>query len=259
MADALITIRNVHKSFDGKAVLRGVSLEVSAGQTLCIIGESGCGKTVLLKHVIGLIQPDAGEVIFDGHDLSSASEKQLVKLRTRFGMVFQGAALFDSLNIAENVAFPLREHARMGEREMAEVVGRKLAQVGLAGIQLKMPAELSGGMKKRVALARAIALDPEVILYDEPTTGLDPIMADVINELILRTQRTMNATSIVVTHDMTSAYKVSDRIVMLHGGEIIADGTPEDIQNTRDATVRQFIKGQAGDRIEAYSNAGSKP
>jgi len=256
--DALIVLRDVHKSFNGIPVLRGVSLRIRAGQTFCVIGESGCGKTVLLKHIIGLIPPDEGQVLFDGNDLASASAKDMVKLRMRFGMVFQGGALFDSLTVGENVAFPLHEHAHLDEETVRRRVAEKLSLVGLAGIEDKRPAELSGGMKKRVALARAIALDPEVVLYDEPTTGLDPIMADVINELILRAHDRAKTTSIVVTHDMVSAYKVADHIVMLNEGRIIIDGTPEEIRNTDNALVRQFIEGQAGDRIEPSSNVGSR-
>jgi len=256
--DALIVLQDVHKSFNGSPVLRGVSLRVRAGQTFCVIGESGCGKTVLLKHIIGLIAPDHGQVFFDGNDLTRASAKEMVRLRMRFGMVFQGGALFDSLTVGENVAFPLHEHARLDEETVRRRVAEKLSLVGLAGVEDKRPAELSGGMKKRVALARAIALDPEVVLYDEPTTGLDPIMADVINELILRAHDRTQTTSIVVTHDMVSAYKVADHIVMLHEGKIVIDGTPDEIRNTDNALVRQFIEGQAGDRIEPSSNVGGK-
>ena len=251
---ALISLRDVHKSFGTTPVLRGVSLEVTAGQTLCIIGESGCGKTVLLKHIIGLLRPDRGQVLYDGHDLATIPEKLLARVRTHFGMVFQSGALFDSLTVAENVAFPLREHARLGASAVAERVAGKLSLVGLRGIETKRPAELSGGMQKRVALARAVALDPEVVLYDEPTTGLDPIMADVINELIIRARDHLKTTSIVVTHDMTSASKVADRIVMLHEGEIIIDGTPDAIHRTTDPVVRQFIEGRAGTHIAARNH-----
>ena len=247
--DALIRLEDVHKSFNGHAVLKGVSLDVHAGETLCIIGESGCGKTVVLKHIIGLLAPDSGRVIFDGTDLSGATAPERSKIRTRFGMVFQGGALFDSLTVGENVAFPLREHTKLGEQEVLRRVSEKLARVGLEGIESKRPAELSGGMRKRVALARAIALDPEVVLYDEPTTGLDPIMSDVINELIVRTHDTLKTTSVVVTHDMTSVYKVANRIVMLHDGVIVAEGTPDRIRASADPVVRQFIEGRAGSRM----------
>jgi phospholipid/cholesterol/gamma-HCH transport system ATP-binding protein len=257
--DALITLRDVHKSFRGNPVLRGLSLDVKSGETLCVIGGSGCGKTVMLKLVIGLLRPDEGHVFFDGQDLAEVAPRELAKLRTRIGMVFQGSALFDSLTVGENVAFPLREHTDLDEEAIRSRVAEKLSLVGLAGIEETKPAELSGGMKKRVALARAAALDPEVLLYDEPTTGLDPIMADVINELIIRTRDTLKTTSIVVTHDMTSAYRVADRIAMLHEGQVIIDGTPEEIRLTHDPVVRQFIEGHAGSLVQEPTSAGSHP
>jgi phospholipid/cholesterol/gamma-HCH transport system ATP-binding protein len=253
----IISLRDVYKSFNHLEVLRGISLDVHRGETLAVIGGSGCGKTVMLKHMIGLIRPDRGEVLFEGKDLAKLTAKELVEVRTRFGMVFQGSALFDSLTVGENVAFPLREHTKFDEKTIGERVAEKLALVGLEGIEEKTPGELSGGMKKRVALARAIALEPEVVLFDEPTTGLDPIMADVINELILRTQETMETTSVVVTHDMKSCYKVADRIVMMHEGKLIIDGSPKEIQNTDNPVVRQFIEGHAGEFI-APAGAGSK-
>lgn len=257
--DAFILLLDVHKAFEGVPVLRGVTLEVHAGETLCVIGESGCGKTVLLKHIIGLLHPEQGHVMFDGNDLAGISSKKMVKLRTCFGMVFQGGALFDSLTVGENVAFPLREHTRWDEAAIHARVIEKLSLLGMAGAEDRKPAELSGGMQKRVALARAIALEPDVVLYDEPTTGLDPIMADVINELIIRTHDHLKTTSIVVTHDMVSARKVADRVVMLHEGKVIIEGTPAEIQNSDNPVVRQFIEGRAGDRIASLSNTGSKP
>jgi len=257
--DALIRLEDVHKAFDGVGVLNGVTLDIHGGETLCVIGESGCGKSVLLKHVIGLMYPDRGRVLFDGSDLARLLGKEMVEVRTHFGMVFQGGALFDSLTVGENVAFPLREHTDLDDEAIRERVHEKLSLVGLSGAQEKRPAELSGGMQKRVALARAIALEPRVVLYDEPTTGLDPIMADVINELIIRAHDALKTTSIVVTHDMVSAGKVADRIAMLHGGRIIIDGSPEEIQNTDNPIVRQFVEGQAGDRIEQLSHMGDNP
>ena len=257
--NVLISLQDVHKSFGSLHVLRGLTLEVNRGETLCIIGESGCGKSVLLKHVIGLIHPDRGRVLFDGTDLARASAKEMVRIRTRFGMVFQAGALFDSLTIGENVAFPLREHTHLDDEAIHRRVAEKLSLVGLAGTEEKRPAEVSGGMQKRVALARAIALEPDVVLYDEPTTGLDPIMADVINELIIRAHDALKTTSIVVTHDMVSVYKVADRIVMLHDGKLIAGGTPDEIRNTSDPAVRQFIEGRAGDRIEQLIHVGDNP
>jgi phospholipid/cholesterol/gamma-HCH transport system ATP-binding protein len=241
----LISIRNIYKSFNDLQVLSDVSLEIGRGETVVVIGESGCGKTVLLKHMIGLLKPDLGEVFFDGEDIARMNEKELNQVRRRFGMLFQGAALFDSLNVFENVGFALREHTKESEEKIRQIVREKLALVGLEGIEDKMPLELSGGMKKRVGLARAIVLEPEVILYDEPTTGLDPVRGDTINELILKMHHTLKVTTVAVTHDMKSAYKIADRIAMLHQGKIIAEGTPEEIKNTRDEIVARFIEGRA--------------
>jgi len=245
----LIRCQDLYKSFNSLEVLIGLDLEVVRGETLVIIGESGCGKSVLLKHLIGLLRPDRGQVYFAGTDITRLSEHELVPIRTRFGMLFQGSALFDSLSVGENVAFALREHRRLPEAEVRRIVAEKLGLVGLPDIEEKMPSELSGGMQKRVALARAIALDPEVILYDEPTTGLDPLHADDINDLIIHTQRTVQATTIIVTHDIVSACRVADRIVMLFGGRIVAGGTPEEILNSTVREVREFIRGRTGDRL----------
>lgn len=242
---SLIRLEDVEKAYNGTAVLRGVTLDVYPGETLCVIGGSGCGKTVTLKHMIGLERPDAGRVMFDGRDLSAVPTKEMPKLRARFGMVFQGGALFDSLDVGENVAFPLREHTHYSDADVRARVAEKLKLVGLAGIESKMPAELSGGMRKRVALARAIALDPEVVLYDEPTTGLDPITADVINELIVRAERALHTTSVVVTHDMASVDKVADRVVMLHEGRVVFEGTSDEIRASQDPVVRRFIEGRS--------------
>ena len=242
---ALIKLEDLHKSYNGTPVLRGVTVEVFKGETLCIIGGSGCGKTVTLKHIIGLERPDAGRVLFDGRDLSELSTEEMTRVRMRFGMVFQGGALFDSLDVGENVAFPLREHTHYSDPDIRRRVGEKLALVGLAGAESKMPVELSGGMKKRVALARAIALDPEVVLYDEPTTGLDPVTADVINELIVRAERVLQTTSVVVTHDMASVNKVADRVVMLYEGRVLIEGTTEQIHASADPIVRRFIEGRS--------------
>lgn len=236
---------NVHKAFGAQRVLRGVDLALRAGETTVVIGESGAGKSVILKHMVGLLRPDHGEVRFRGERVDRMNTGQLDRLRERFGFLFQLGALFDSLTVAENIAFPVTEHTRRSRAEVSRIVSEKLRMVGLDGIQGKRPAELSGGQKKRVALARAIALDPEVVLYDEPTTGLDPVRADVINELILKLKRELGVTGVVVTHDMASARKVGDRVIMLHDGRFIFDGTPDDLATSRDERVRRFVEGRA--------------
>jgi len=246
--DGVIILKNIIKKFGSKVVLDNVSLTVEKGKTTVIIGPSGCGKTVLIKHLILLLRPTSGEVFFKGERIDNLRERRLNKVRTHYGFLFQGGALFDSLSVFENIIFPLRQHSRITDwKQVEELVKSKLAMVGLDGYQNYYPANLSGGQRKRVALARAIALDPEVILYDEPTTGLDPIRSDIINELILKLQRELNVTSVVVTHDMTSAYKVADRIIMLHNGKIIADGDADHIRNHPHPTVQHFIKGQVDD------------
>jgi len=248
--DVLIRMQDVWKNFDGLEVLRGVTLAVERGETIVIIGESGCGKSVTLKLIIGILKPDRGRVVFDHLDMSGMSDTDLATVSRRFGMVFQGSALFDSLTVRENVAFGLQRHTNYSEEKANRIVTEKLRLVGLSGVEDKLPGELSGGMKKRVAIARATALDPEVMLYDEPTTGLDPIMADVVNELILRVQKNERTTSVVVTHDMKSAYKIGTHIAMLYHGRIIQVGTPAEIQNTANPVVAQFIHGEARERIE---------
>jgi phospholipid/cholesterol/gamma-HCH transport system ATP-binding protein len=246
----MISIRGLKKSFAGKPVLQGVDLDIHDGESLTIIGRSGCGKSVLLKHIIGLIQPDEGTITIDGEELHSGSQEQLYKIRRKFGILFQGSALFDSMTVEENIALALREHELMPEPEIQSAVKETLSMVGLPGIEDLKPAELSGGMKKRVGLARAIALQPKYIMYDEPTTGLDPIMADIINEMIIQLNEKLSVTTVVVTHDMVSTYKVSTRIVMLHRGIIIHSGTPEETRNTKDPVVRQFIEGNAEGPIQ---------
>lgn len=257
-SQALICLRNLEVHFGHQKVLRHINLEVPRGQTLAVIGESGCGKTVLLKTIIGLIRPTSGTVSFDGRNLGDLNPDQLATTRTRFGFVFQQAALFDSLTIGQNVAFPLRRHTDYEEDEIREIVVTRLAEVGLpANIVTKKPAELSGGMRKRVGLARALAMEPEVVLYDEPTTGLDPIMSDIINELILSTRRQHPVAGIVVTHDMRTAQKVADRVVMLYPlsrleeeeSQVLYDGRPQDIENAPDPRVSQFVRGEARDRL----------
>jgi phospholipid/cholesterol/gamma-HCH transport system ATP-binding protein len=254
----LIEARGLHVSFGRQRVLRDINLKVPRGQTLAIIGESGCGKTVLLKTIIALVAPTAGQILLEGQDLSGLNEKQLTQQRIRFGFLFQGAALFDSMTVMQNVAFPLRQHRKTSDREIHDAVLARLKEVGLPEeVVTKKPAELSGGMRKRVALARALAMRPEMMLYDEPTTGLDPIMSDVINQLILRTQRRHPVTSIVVTHDMRTTAEVADRVVMLYPlgdigpdeNQIIFDGTPQQLKNSSDRRVEQFVLGRAGDRL----------
>lgn len=241
----MIRVEQVFKTFGGKPVLQGVDLTIPDGQALTIIGRSGCGKSVLLKHLIGLIEPDRGRVVVDGKDLTGLRYDELADVRRQFGMLFQMAALFDSMTVGENVGLALREHTRLSSADIAARVAEKLALVGLPGIEGLKPASLSGGMRKRVGLARAIAMEPRYVLYDEPTTGLDPVTADAINVLIRDLQQKLGITSIVVTHDMKSAEYVSDRLCMLHEGRIIFDGTFAEVQATPDPIVRQFITGSS--------------
>jgi phospholipid/cholesterol/gamma-HCH transport system ATP-binding protein len=246
--NGIIVVKNLTKTFGDNVVLDNISLSIEKGKTTVIIGPSGCGKTVLIKNFIVLLRPSSGEVYFKDRRIDNLPEKELNGIRTHYGFLFQGGALFDSLSVAENIMFPIRQHYNVTDRRQVEdVVKAKLAMVGLDGFQNYYPAKLSGGQKKRVALARAIALNPEVILYDEPTTGLDPIRADIINELILKLQRELGATTVVVTHDMTSAYKIADRIIMLHDGKIIADGDADHIRNHPHPVVQQFITGQVSE------------
>jgi phospholipid/cholesterol/gamma-HCH transport system ATP-binding protein len=254
----MLEVDHVSVRFGSQQVLRDITLSIGAAETVVILGESGCGKTVLLKTLIGLVKPSAGEIRFEGKSLSRLSDRQLAHLRTRYGFVFQGAALFDSLSIFENIAFPLREHTRIPESQVSAIVDDLLAEVGLPrSAAAKKPVQLSGGMRKRAGLARALALEPPVVLYDEPTTGLDPIMSDVINELIMRVRSRENVTSVVVTHDMTSARKVADRIVMLYPvsrlepdePQVVFDGTPDELDHSDDPRIRQFVEGRAGARL----------
>jgi phospholipid/cholesterol/gamma-HCH transport system ATP-binding protein len=241
----MITIKNLWRNFNDNKVLKGLNLTIESGSTVVVIGRSGCGKSVLLKHIIGLLRPDKGEVGIDGRDIWAIKPREFDEIRKRMNMVFQGGALFDSLSVGENVGFELIEHDLMSEHEIYDRVEESLSLVGLSGIERLMPAELSGGMRKRVALARAICTRPDILLYDEPTTGVDPITADSINELIISMHDKLKVTSIVVTHDMKSAYKVADKIAMLYQGQIIAEGTPEEIQHTSHPIVYQFINGLA--------------
>jgi phospholipid/cholesterol/gamma-HCH transport system ATP-binding protein len=241
----MIEIVNLHKSFGKNHVLRGVNLSVEKGESMVVIGGSGSGKSVLLKHIIGILKPDDGNVRIDGIDITTLKENDLYEARKKFGMLFQMAALFDSMTVWENVGFSLLRAKKMTPAKVRAVATEKLRLVGLVGVEDLMPSELSGGMKKRVGLARAIAHEPEILLYDEPTTGLDPIMADAINDLIIEMKQRLQVTSIAITHDMNSAYKIADRISMLYEGKIVETGTPEEIKSTQNALVRQFITGSA--------------
>ena len=238
----MIEIINLHKSFGEKEVLRGVNLQISEGETLGIIGRSGCGKSVLLKHIVGLLDPDSGKVIIEGQDITTLGETELFKIRTKFGFLFQGAALFDSLNVEENVSLPLIENDYgFSPAEIQKKVEENLELVGLPGIQTVKPSELSGGMKKRVGLARALITNPKYILYDEPTTGLDPVMSDSIDDLINDLAEKLNVTSIVVTHDMQSVKNIIDRVAMIHEGQVHFTGTPQELMSSNDSIIKGFI------------------
>lgn len=241
----MIELIDVHKSFGSKNVLNGVNLKINKGESVVIIGGSGAGKSVLLKHIIGLLKPDKGRVMIDNIDLIKLNENELNNIRKRFGMLFQASALFDSMSVWENVGFGLKQHTRLSDKEIKEIAIQKLNMVGLVGVEDLMPSELSGGMRKRVGLARAIAMEPEILLYDEPTTGIDPIMADAINDLIIEMRKELNVTSVAITHDMKSAYKIADKIAMLYNGLIIGVGSPDEVKNTSDPIIKQFITGSA--------------
>jgi phospholipid/cholesterol/gamma-HCH transport system ATP-binding protein len=265
-ASPLIRLEHVSVQFGPQRVLNDISLDIQRGQTVVVIGESGCGKTVLLKLIIGLLRPTSGRCLFDGQVLVDLDDRRLTQQRLRFGFLFQGAALFDSLTIFDNVALGLREQRKFTEREVRERVRQRLQEVGLPGnVESKKPAELSGGMKKRVGLARALALEPEVMLYDEPTTGLDPIMTDVINELILQTRQRHPITSLVVTHEMRTVQKVADRVIMLYPwprlppgeNQVLFDGPPDRLAACPDERVRQFVEGKAGERFLETARNGS--
>lgn len=241
----MIVITELWKNFGGNQVLKGINIQINKGEVFVIIGRSGCGKSVLLKHIIGILKPDRGKVEVFGQEIAKLSESKLNEIRMKFGMLFQGAALFDSLTVRENVGFFLDEHTKLNNETISKIVSEKLKLVGLPGIENLMPCDLSGGMRKRVGLARAIVMEPEIILYDEPTTGVDPVMATAINELIKNLQSKLSLTSIVVTHDIVSAYQIADRIAMLYDGKIIEVGTPNEIKNTKNPIVKQFITGAA--------------
>lgn len=240
----MIKINNVYKSFSGKSVLRGVNLHIQKGESVVIVGKSGCGKTVLLKSIIGLIQPDSGEIWIQGENIVGMPRKRLYQIRTKMGMLFQGSALFDSLTVEENVALPLREHTRLDWKKIQEKVREKLALVGLSGAEGKKPSELSGGMRKRVGLARALIMEPEILLYDEPTTGLDPVTAGMINDLIAELNQKFSVTSVAVTHDMTSAFTIGERVAMLHEGKVVFDGSMKEFRESSLPIIQEFLEYQ---------------
>ncbi len=239
----MIEIKNLHKSFGGNKVLQGVNLNINTGETLVIIGRSGCGKSVLIKHIVGLLYPDEGNVKVEGKIVDEMSMKELYELRTKFGFLFQGSALFDSMTVEDNISLPLVESKiKYSITEMDKKVAEKLEMVGMSGVQKLKPAELSGGMKKRVGLARALITDPDYIFYDEPTTGLDPIMSDSIDDLIKELTEKLNSTSVVVTHDMYSVKNIADRVAMMHEGKIHFSGTPSELLSSKDPIIKEFIK-----------------
>lgn len=250
----MIEISHLHKSFGNHVILNDLNLTIKEGETKVVIGRSGTGKSVLLKNIIGILRPDSGSVKINGTEVTTLNEREYNKIRMQMGMVFQGGALFDSMNVAENVAFVLDEFMNVEKKAVRAKVERCLGMVGLSGIEGMMPSELSGGMRKRVSLARVLCMEPRIIFYDEPTTGVDPITSDVINNLIVDLRHKLKVTSIVVTHDMNSAYKVADNIVMLYHGQVVAEGTPKEIQSTKHPVVKQFINGEAKGPITENEN-----
>ena len=241
MTQPMIEVRDLWKSFNGNEVLKGVNLKVWPGTTAVILGGSGSGKTVLMKHIMGLFKPDRGEVIVDGENITRMDRRELSRFRTRMGMVFQSSALFDSLSVFENVAFPLREHTKLPEQEIAARVKEKLAVVELYGVEQKFPAELSGGMRKRVALARAIVREPKLVLYDEPTTGLDPLTTESVDEMIIGAREKLGVTSVVISHDIGSTFHIADHVAMLHDGRIVEEGPPDKVRNSQEPHTRHFL------------------
>lgn len=244
-SEVVISLRDVHKSFGAKRVLNGLSLDVHRGESVVIVGGSGTGKSVTLRHIIGLICPDRGHVMVTGTDMCHLKRVELNAFRRRFGMSFQEGALFDSMSVFENVAFPLRRHTKKSEKEIAERVHDCLDLVHLEGVESKRPSQLSGGMRRRVGFARAISLEPEILLFDEPTTGLDPVMSDVVADLIVEMDHKLGVTTVTITHDMKVAFKIADRIAMIHEGRIIGEGTPQQFSALQDPRVRQFLEGRA--------------
>jgi len=248
----MIRIIDLHKAFGLKKVLQGVNLDLKQGETLAVIGQSGSGKSVLIKHIIGILRPDKGQIFVDGVEITSLKDDELHKITRRFGMLFQGVALFDSMTVAQNVSFGLERHTDFSQERIQELVAESLDKVGLKECEGLMPHELSGGMRKRVGLARAIAYRPDIILYDEPSTGIDPIRADAINDLINMMKREMNISTIVITHDIVSAYKVADRIAMLYEGKIVEVAAPGEIRNSKNPVIQQFIHGRANGPIKNW-------
>lgn len=250
--DVVISVKSLVKSFGPRRILNGVSVDVYQGETLVIMGGSGCGKSTFLRHLIGAIRPDSGEVWMFGKNIATASEDEMDQIRKKFGMLFQSGALFDSLTVGENIALPLREHTELDENIIGIVVKMKLELVGLRGFEHLMPSQLSGGMKKRVGLARAIAMDPSIVFYDEPTAGLDPVMTGVVDKLTIDLTKKLNITSVVVTHDMNSVFRIADRIIMLHQGNVLQIGTPDEIKHSKNPLVQQFITGEAEGPISFF-------
>jgi phospholipid/cholesterol/gamma-HCH transport system ATP-binding protein len=256
MEEIVIRVKDVYKSFGRQKVLNGINLAIERGEITVIIGKSGSGKSVLMKHLIGLIKPDRGEILVDGVDITRLGESQLNEVRKRFGMLFQEAALFDSMTVEENVAFPIREHRRFSDGEVGRLVDEKLRQVGLSGVNEKMPSELSGGMKKRVGLARALALDPEIVLFDEPTSALDPVISLTIEDLIKKTQTRLKKTYVVISHDILGMFRIADNIAMLYDGEIVAFGPPDEVRRSDLPAVKEFLEAT---RIPGFSGGGAEP
>lgn len=248
--DVIVQFRNVNKSFGHQQVLKDVSCDIVRGKTTVIIGPSGTGKSVFIKHLVGLMRPDSGSILVDGEDITALPERDLFRVRKKFGMLFQDGALFDSMTVFDNIAFPLRQHTRFSEEQIADVVAQKLAQVGLPNAAHKLPSELSGGMRKRVGLARAIALEPEIVLFDEPNSGLDPVMSDAIDKLIVRMQQELGLTFIVISHDIPGTFQIADYIGMLFKSELVAFGPADELRNADNPILQQFFSRSAEGPIQ---------